>query len=171
MKLEKLKRKLEELEPEALLQINNNMVYYNGDLNEIYKNDENFFKLYFHNEEEAKEAIENSEIYQAKDKFVTFDMLGNIESNNNSFNLINIDLLAKTFNSDRNCDFYVEKVLKTEKLSFPAIAGNSRMNGKKFCEIYPKGNFILRMANHWSCCCDGVIYDTWDCSEKCVYNV
>ena len=26
------------------------------------------------------------------------------------------------------------------------------------------------MAGHWSCCVDGVIYDTWDCSEKCVYT-
>ena len=44
------------------------------------------------------------------------------------------------------------------------------MNGKRFCESYKKGRYILNMAGHWSCCVDGVIYDTWDCSEKCVYT-
>ena len=26
------------------------------------------------------------------------------------------------------------------------------------------------MAGHWSCCVDGVIYDTWNCEQKCVYT-
>ena len=77
---------------------------------------------------------------------------------------------AKAFNSDRNCDKYVEQVLKAKKIIFPAIKGQPRMNGEMFCELFPKGSYILRMAGHWSACVDGVIYDTWDCSEKCVYN-
>ena len=44
------------------------------------------------------------------------------------------------------------------------------MNGKRFCESYKKGRYILNMARHWSCCVDGVIYDTWDCSLKTVYT-
>ena len=44
------------------------------------------------------------------------------------------------------------------------------MNGQRFCEAYKKGRYILNMAGHWSCCVDGVIYDTWDCSDKCVYT-
>ena len=28
----------------------------------------------------------------------------------------------------------------------------------------------MNMAGHWRCCINGVIYDTWDCSEKCVYT-
>jgi hypothetical protein len=58
---------------------------------------------------------------------------------------------------------------KFERMSFPAIAGCPRMNGERFCEEYPKGTYILYMAHHNSVCIDGVIYDTWDCSEKCVY--
>lgn len=77
---------------------------------------------------------------------------------------------AKSFNSDRNCFKYVEQVLKAKKLSFPAVKGKPRMNGSGFCYNYPKGRYILNMAGHWSCCVDGVIYDTWDCSEKCVYT-
>lgn len=77
---------------------------------------------------------------------------------------------AKAYNSDRNCFKYVENVLKAKKLSFPAEKGKSRMNGIMFCATHPKGRYILNMAGHWSCCVDGVIYDTWDCSEKCVYT-
>ena len=77
---------------------------------------------------------------------------------------------AKQFNSDRNPDKYVTNVLHATKLSFPAEKGKPRMNGERFCTAYPKGNYILNMAGHWSCCVDGVIYDTWDCSEKCVYT-
>lgn len=77
---------------------------------------------------------------------------------------------AKSFNSDYNPHKYVENVLHGTKLSFPAVKGQPRMNGVRFCNAYPKGNYILNMAGHWSCCVDGVIYDTWDCSEKCVYT-
>lgn len=65
---------------------------------------------------------------------------------------------------------YIEHVLNGTKMSFPATKGKPRMNGERFCKAYPKGNYILSMAGHLSCCIDGVIYDTWDCSEKCVYT-
>lgn len=77
---------------------------------------------------------------------------------------------AKEFNSNYNPHKYVENVLKGRKLSFPAEKGCSRMNGERFCAAFPKGRYILNMAGHWSCCIDGIIYDTWDCSEKCVYT-
>lgn len=44
------------------------------------------------------------------------------------------------------------------------------MTAGTFSEKYPKGKYILNMAKHWSCCVDGIIYDTWDCTEKCVYT-
>lgn len=77
---------------------------------------------------------------------------------------------AKSFNSDYNPHKYVENVLHGVKLSFPAKKGESRMNGEKFCKLYPKGRYILNMANHWTACVDGIIYDIWDCSNKCVYT-
>lgn len=40
----------------------------------------------------------------------------------------------------------------------------------KFCNPHPTGSYILRMAGHLSSCVDGVILDTWDCRDKCVYN-
>ena len=77
---------------------------------------------------------------------------------------------AKSFNEDKNWKSYVENVLNGRKLSFPAAKGMPRMNGERFCKAYPKGRYILSMAGHLSCCVDGVIYDTWDCQEKCVYQ-
>ena len=77
---------------------------------------------------------------------------------------------AKVFNESHNPDSYVENVLHAKKIVFPAEKGKPRMNGERFCKAYPKGKYILSMAGHWSCCIDGVIYDTWDCSEKCVYK-
>ena len=77
---------------------------------------------------------------------------------------------AKYFNSDHNPHKYCENVLHMAKLSFPAVAGEERMNGKRFTQEYPYGRYILNMAGHWSACVNGKIYDTWDCSDKCVYT-
>lgn len=76
---------------------------------------------------------------------------------------------AKCFNEDKNWKTYL-KEKGYEKLSFPAVKGKPRMNGERFCDEFPDGSYVLSMAKHLTCCIDGVIYDTWDCSEKCVYN-
>ena len=77
---------------------------------------------------------------------------------------------AKSFNSDYNPHKYVENVLHGVKYSFPAKAGKKRMTPEQFCKEYPRGNYILNMAGHWSCVVDGDIYDTWDPSGRCVYT-
>ena len=71
--------------------------------------------------------------------------------------------------NNKNWKYYIEKQLHGKQLSFPAVRGVARMNGHLFCTMFPKGSYILRMAKHLSCCVDGVIYDTWDCRDKCVY--
>ena len=55
-------------------------------------------------------------------------------------------------------------------LAFPAARGKPRMDGVKFCELHPKGHFILRMAHHVAAVVDGKLYDSWDSSGKCVYS-
>ena len=77
---------------------------------------------------------------------------------------------ARKFNYDNNWKSYIEKVLDGVWKPFPAKRGMPRMNGERFCESFPKGSYILSMAGHLSCCIDGVIYDTWDCTQKCVYG-
>lgn len=77
---------------------------------------------------------------------------------------------SNKFNDNKNYKYYIEKILHAEKLSFPAEKGKSRITGLSFAIEHPKGTYILRMASHLSCCIDGIINDTWDCSDKCVYN-
>lgn len=77
---------------------------------------------------------------------------------------------CKSFNDLKNCKYYIEKILGGIKISFPASRGQSRMTGLEFAINNPTGTYILRMAKHLSCCIDGKINDTWDCSDKCVYN-
>lgn len=74
------------------------------------------------------------------------------------------------FNEKKNWKYYLEKKLGAIKISFPAVQGEERMNGERFMNQYSKGTYILSMAGHLSVCVDGDIYDTWDCTECCVYT-
>ena len=76
---------------------------------------------------------------------------------------------CKKFNDNKNWKEYI-KQLGYEKISFPIEKNTSCMTGETFCEYYSKGTYILRIAHHLSVCKDGIIYDTWNCSEKRVYN-
>lgn len=84
-------------------------------------------------------------------------------------NRLKHEIGADKFNSNNNWKTYLER-RKYKMISFPAEAGVKRMNGRRFAESHPKGSYILRMAGHLSSCVDGVILDTWDCRDKCVYN-
>lgn len=84
-------------------------------------------------------------------------------------NRIKREIGADAYNSNEVWKKYVEDKGYI-KHSFPAVKGQKRMNGKSFMKAYPKGKYILRMAGHLTCCIDGHIYDTWDCTDKCVYN-
>ena len=78
---------------------------------------------------------------------------------------------AEVFNEwHKNVEPYIKETLGGVKMSFPAVRGEPRMNGERFCIKYPKGTYILQMARHVVCCIDGCLYDTWDCSDKCVYT-
>lgn len=74
------------------------------------------------------------------------------------------------FNERKNIKYYLLEILHATEIKFPAVKGASRMNGKRFSQMFPNGRYILNMAGHLSCCVNGIIYDTWDCSDKCVYS-
>lgn len=84
-------------------------------------------------------------------------------------NRLKKEIGAKEFNSTENWKEFVKR-LGWKKLSFPAIKDQPRMNGYTFTEKYPKGTYLLRMAGHLVTVKDGVLYDTWDSRDKCVYN-
>lgn len=77
---------------------------------------------------------------------------------------------CSTFNENKNYKYYLEKVLHCDKQFYAAHKNEPRMNGITFAMTHPKGRYILEMARHLSCCINGKINDTWDCSHKCVYN-
>ena len=69
---------------------------------------------------------------------------------------------AKAFNSPRALKF-VEDVLGAKRIEL-----QGKMSVKKFCSEHPFGRFILDLREHWSACVDGIIYDTWNCSDEYV---
>jgi hypothetical protein len=45
------------------------------------------------------------------------------------------------------------------------------MTAKTLAKIDPEGKYIIRVSKHVSVLNGGVLLDTWDCSDKCVYFV
>lgn len=88
------------------------------------------------------------------------------------------ELLYEAQGEHRACSFRMEEFLKRDPdrfsvrrhIAFPARRGQPRMTGRDFCKRFPKGNFILRMAHHAVAVEDGVLYDRFDSSGKCVYG-
>ena len=77
---------------------------------------------------------------------------------------------AKRFNQNGNPRSFVEKVL-----GFPCVASPKRTDGKResvadFAQSHPTGRYILSVSGHWTACIDGIIYDTWDCSNERVLS-
>lgn len=67
--------------------------------------------------------------------------------------------------NDQRFGFGVKRTLR-----FPAVKGEPRMTGAEFCKRHPKGRYILRMSHHVAAVKDGVLYDAFDSSAKCVYT-
>ncbi len=63
-----------------------------------------------------------------------------------------------------------ERLCVVRPLKFAAVRGKPRMIGKQFCAEHPTGRYILRMAHHVAAVVDGVLYDTWNSTGKCVYG-
>ncbi len=53
---------------------------------------------------------------------------------------------------------------------FPAKAGQPRMTGAAFCRRHRAGRYVLRLAHHVVAVKDGLVYDVFDSTEKCVYR-
>ena len=73
---------------------------------------------------------------------------------------------SELFYSEREPYAFVEHILGAKKISFAHRKGIMRMTAAKFSKAYPHGRYILDMGGHWSACINGVILDTWDCSDE-----
>lgn len=76
---------------------------------------------------------------------------------------------ASKFNEWDNCIPFIEKELSGQKMTFPAQKGQPRMNGEQFCRLFNEGTFLVKMAGHLACVQNGILFDSWDSSKKCVY--
>lgn len=61
--------------------------------------------------------------------------------------------------------------LRFEKMTFPSVKGQPRMNPVRFCSQFPYGTFIVRTAKHVFVIRDGVAIDTeQEPAERCIYS-
>ena len=70
---------------------------------------------------------------------------------------------VKRFYDFPNPRSYMENVLGIPNVRMPR--GSSVTVGE-FARKNPKGRYVLSVSGHWTACVDGVVYDTWDCTEK-----
>lgn len=84
-------------------------------------------------------------------------------------NKIKREVGAKNYSSNTVWNKFIQNK-GWKEMSFQAVKGESRMNGEMFCKKFKTGTYILRMAHHLTVCKGGIIYDTWNCSKKCVYK-
>jgi len=76
--------------------------------------------------------------------------------------------------SDKDWEKQITKTLDDlgftyERISFPGIKGEKRMTAKTLVENDPEGKYIIRVSKHVAALDSGVLLDTWDCSDKCIY--
>jgi len=74
------------------------------------------------------------------------------------------------FTSYKDTKFLYKYFEGNPRLIFKAIKGEPRIKGSDFTELHPNGTYIIKMAGHVTCCKDGIILDTWDCSYRSVYT-
>lgn len=77
---------------------------------------------------------------------------------------------AKYYYSSGHPRSYVENVLGFPRVLIPKKEDGSRMTAREFCQVHPKGRYIISMPGHWSAVINGMIVDTWDCSEEGLYS-
>lgn len=57
-----------------------------------------------------------------------------------------------------------------DRLSFPAVKGERRMNPATFCQTFTSGRYICRVAKHVFAVIDGVVHDEFENRpDRCIY--
>jgi hypothetical protein len=77
---------------------------------------------------------------------------------------------VKTYYDSPNPHSYLESVLGFSRVKLVRQAGEDSMTAEAFARGHPMGRYILSLSGHWVACIDGVLFDTWDCSEEVVLS-
>lgn len=56
------------------------------------------------------------------------------------------------------------------RILFKSEKGKPRCKVTDFCNTHLKGTYILSLRGHATCCVNGKVYDTWDCTYLTVYT-
>lgn len=132
-------------------------------MTDCYKNTEHF-TLYNPNPTEGKKAKKGDCVIRAfaiasdKTWLEAFDIL--------------TENARKTYNVPNDNQNYKEVFAQQGYVSTPVkvVKGKKRMTVLDFCKKNSKGRFILRVANHLTAVVDGIVYDSWNTEECCVYK-
>jgi hypothetical protein len=65
---------------------------------------------------------------------------------------------------------FVEKYLNSKYEAICPKCEGYRITVGEFVKTHPKGTFLITMKGHITCVVDGIIYDTWDCTDKLMWN-
>ncbi|MBO5280486.1 MAG: hypothetical protein J6B55_04600 [Clostridia bacterium] len=74
---------------------------------------------------------------------------------------------VRCYNDGLNPHSYAVNVVG---LTHIIIEKSDRISVKDFCECYPVGKYIVNTNGHWAAIVDGILYDTFDCSDFTVYS-
>lgn len=77
---------------------------------------------------------------------------------------------VKVFYNTPNPHSYVENVLGFPRVKLPRRGEGSRMTVGEFAKAHPTGRYILSISGHWTSLIDGVVYDTWDCTDRALLS-
>ena len=74
------------------------------------------------------------------------------------------------FSSYQESKFLQAYLKSYPRLIYKPLKGETRITGSDFTLLHPKGRYILKLAGHVVACIDGVLLETWDCSNHSVYT-
>lgn len=77
---------------------------------------------------------------------------------------------VKRFYNNPNPRSYMENVLGYKRVRLPQRSDGTHITVEEFARSNPQGRFVVSIPEHWTACIDGVIYDTWDCSQEIVLS-
>ena len=113
----------------------------------------------------------------SKYQFLNLNPLGNLEEDcvcraislalNEDYHTIEekLYLVGKLFDCEQLC-VCCYKFLLDEVYGLERLEEFSGMTISEFSECYPKGTFLIRIDNHLTCMCNGVVFDIWNCTSK-----
>lgn len=80
------------------------------------------------------------------------------------------EIARKNFDVLNSKEVYSEYLGLHQAEYIKTMSKYQRLSGNDFAEQHQEGVYVLRMAHHLTVCKQGIIYDTWDCTSKMVYN-